>query len=110
MLDKALRGPLLRDRTCVLVTHHVDLVLPAASYHVQLDRGRIASQGPVERAAVAGVDSDSEGPTSPVPGDLKAAHPSRDKPRPIPLTGSKVEGWSSGDVKVDMYRRYGARG
>ncbi|BGP56557.1 hypothetical protein JCM8202v2_004182 [Rhodotorula sphaerocarpa] len=47
LLDRAFTGPLLRDRTVVLVTHHLDVVLPAASYHVELKSGKVVRQGPI---------------------------------------------------------------
>ncbi|KAJ7439790.1 hypothetical protein FB451DRAFT_1445526 [Mycena latifolia] len=44
---KCLRGSLLKNRTVILVTHHVKLVLPGAHYFVQMEDGRIAVQGTV---------------------------------------------------------------
>ncbi|GAA5991157.1 hypothetical protein JCM10908_006564 [Rhodotorula pacifica] len=105
LLEKAFRGPLLRGRTCVLVTHHVDLVLPAASYHIQLEKGRIAKQGPVDNAATADLLDTKDGysPPSPV---VEHPVPQKDAKASAPLTGSKAEGWSMGNVKTDMYRKY----
>ncbi|KAF9258418.1 hypothetical protein L218DRAFT_964491 [Marasmius fiardii PR-910] len=48
LFEKLLCGPLLRGRTVVLVTHHVDLVLPGAHYFVHMLDGRIDIQGTVE--------------------------------------------------------------
>ena len=45
LFAKCLKGPLLRDRTVILVTHHVALCLPGAAHVVQLEGGRIRSQG-----------------------------------------------------------------
>ncbi|KAF2272314.1 P-loop containing nucleoside triphosphate hydrolase protein [Westerdykella ornata] len=45
IFDKALLGPLMYNRTCVLVTHNVGLCLPQAEYAVVLDNGRITTQG-----------------------------------------------------------------
>jgi ABC-type sulfate/molybdate transport systems ATPase subunit len=47
-------GPLLRGRTVILVTHHVDLVLPAASYVVRMLHGRIDMQGTVAQLSADG--------------------------------------------------------
>ncbi|KAF7329698.1 hypothetical protein MKEN_00233000 [Mycena kentingensis (nom. inval.)] len=41
-------GPLLANRTVVLVTHHVELVLPGAYYLVRMLDGRIDTQGTVK--------------------------------------------------------------
>ncbi|KAJ7686358.1 P-loop containing nucleoside triphosphate hydrolase protein [Mycena rosella] len=45
--QKCLRGPLLKDRTVVLVTHHDKLVLPGAYYFIRMEDGRITVQGTV---------------------------------------------------------------
>ncbi|KAK4689027.1 hypothetical protein P7C73_g1078, partial [Tremellales sp. Uapishka_1] len=44
------KGPLAKDRTIILVTHHVSLVKPVADYLVNMSlNGTIASQGPVDK-------------------------------------------------------------
>ena len=45
IFDKALLGPLMYNRTCILVTHNATLCLPHADFAVLLDNGRIAVQG-----------------------------------------------------------------
>ncbi|KAJ7025345.1 multidrug resistance-associated ABC transporter [Mycena alexandri] len=45
LCDRLLCGPLLANRTVVLVTHHVELVLPGTRYLVQMKDGRIDNQG-----------------------------------------------------------------
>ncbi|KAF2484582.1 bile acid-transporting ATPase [Neohortaea acidophila] len=45
IFDKALLGPLMYDRTCILVTHNATLCLPHADFAVVLDNGRVAVQG-----------------------------------------------------------------
>ncbi|KIY50596.1 hypothetical protein FISHEDRAFT_39032 [Fistulina hepatica ATCC 64428] len=47
LYEKLLCGPLLKDRTVILVTHHVELVLPGAYYLVRMLDGRIDTQGTV---------------------------------------------------------------
>ncbi|GAA5902673.1 uncharacterized protein JCM6883_007204 [Sporobolomyces salmoneus] len=44
---KCLKGPLLENRTVVLVTHHISLCLPGAEYFVRFSDGRIEKQGKV---------------------------------------------------------------
>ncbi|KAG8739601.1 hypothetical protein FRC12_016268, partial [Ceratobasidium sp. 428] len=46
LFENCLRGPLMRGRTIVLVSHHVQLVAPGASYVVALDNGRVLFAGP----------------------------------------------------------------
>ncbi|EKG15806.1 Putative ABC transporter protein [Macrophomina phaseolina MS6] len=45
IFDQALLGPLMYNRTCVLVTHNVQLCLPHSEFAVLLDNGRISVQG-----------------------------------------------------------------
>ena len=56
LLRHALSGPLAKDRTIVLVTHHITLCLPAATYLLELnatsaEEVNINSQPRVERWA-----------------------------------------------------------
>lgn len=48
LYQKCLRGDLLKDRTVVLVSHNVNLVLPSAQFIIQLANGRIQKSGPKE--------------------------------------------------------------
>ncbi|GAA5881682.1 hypothetical protein JCM3774_005336 [Rhodotorula dairenensis] len=45
LVERCLRGKLMRDRTCILVTHAVDLCLPAAGFVVSLDQGAVVAAG-----------------------------------------------------------------
>ena len=47
LVDNAIRG-LLKDRTCILVSHAVHLVLPFADYGVVIKNGSISAQGPAQ--------------------------------------------------------------
>ncbi|KAJ7660132.1 hypothetical protein DFH06DRAFT_1472233 [Mycena polygramma] len=55
LFDKLLRGPLLAHRTVILVTHHIDLVLPGTHYLVRMLDGRIDVQGTVEDLRAQGI-------------------------------------------------------
>ncbi|KAG8943314.1 hypothetical protein FRC04_002938 [Tulasnella sp. 424] len=48
LVKKCFSGPLMKDRTILLVTHHVSLCLPAAAYIVELHNGAIYRQGSVQ--------------------------------------------------------------
>ncbi|GAA5950453.1 hypothetical protein JCM3765_004553 [Sporobolomyces pararoseus] len=45
LVEKCLTGKLMRHRTCILVTHSVDLCLPYASFFVSMDNGTVVSSG-----------------------------------------------------------------
>ncbi|KAH9996005.1 P-loop containing nucleoside triphosphate hydrolase protein [Russula vinacea] len=55
LFDKLLCGPLLANRTVILVTHHVELVLPSAYYLVRMLDGRIDTQGTLTELRAQGV-------------------------------------------------------
>ncbi|BGO93853.1 hypothetical protein NBRC10512_004641 [Rhodotorula toruloides] len=46
LVEKCLTGKVMRHRTCVLVTHAVDLCLPVAGFVVTLDQSTVVSAGP----------------------------------------------------------------
>ncbi|KLO18997.1 P-loop containing nucleoside triphosphate hydrolase protein [Schizopora paradoxa] len=48
-------GPLMQHRTVVLVTHHVELVLPGAYYLVRMVEGRVEVQGVVKELRSRGL-------------------------------------------------------
>ena len=54
IVDHCLRGPLMRGRTVILVTHHVSLCLSSAAYLVELSRGKILHQGSVKDLQASG--------------------------------------------------------
>ncbi|KAH8825097.1 multidrug resistance-associated ABC transporter [Flagelloscypha sp. PMI_526] len=58
LFENLLCGPLLANRTVVLVTHHVDLVLPGANYLVRMLDGRIDTQGSIRSLRAQGILDD----------------------------------------------------
>ncbi|KAL8281440.1 hypothetical protein RQP46_006124 [Phenoliferia psychrophenolica] len=45
LFAKCLTGVLMRHRTCIIVTHAVDLCLPGSAYVVSMDNGNVISSG-----------------------------------------------------------------
>ncbi|ODM20213.1 hypothetical protein SI65_03266 [Aspergillus cristatus] len=60
MCQHALTGALARRRTCILVTHHLNLCLPYASYIVVLDHGILKHAAPVSSASSVPENEDSQ--------------------------------------------------
>ncbi|KAA1467006.1 P-loop containing nucleoside triphosphate hydrolase protein [Dentipellis sp. KUC8613] len=58
LFEKLIQGPLLAHRTIILVTHHVELVLPGAYYLIRMLDGRIDTQGTVADLRAQGVLDD----------------------------------------------------
>ncbi|KAH7882505.1 hypothetical protein F5I97DRAFT_1905629 [Phlebopus sp. FC_14] len=55
LYERLFRGPLLANRTVILVTHHVELVLPGAHYLIRMLDGRIDTQGTLKELRAQGV-------------------------------------------------------
>ncbi|KAI5115939.1 hypothetical protein M0805_009349, partial [Coniferiporia weirii] len=55
LYERLFLGPLMKNRTVVLVTHHVELVLPGTHYLVRMLDGRIDLQGTVKNLRERGV-------------------------------------------------------
>lgn len=45
IFNNCLKGPLMRGRTCILVTHNIPLTVPHSSYVLVMDNGRVSVQG-----------------------------------------------------------------
>lgn len=45
IFSNCIKGPLMRGRTCILVTHNIPLTVPHASYVLVMDNGRVSLQG-----------------------------------------------------------------
>ncbi|KAH9987847.1 P-loop containing nucleoside triphosphate hydrolase protein [Xylariaceae sp. FL0662B] len=54
ILRRCIKGPLMKDRTCILVTHSVHLVVPGADFVVKLDEGAVAAAGSPQDIMAAG--------------------------------------------------------
>jgi len=54
IFDNALSGPLMQNRTCILVTHNVSLVLPHSEFAVVLDNGKVVAQGTANEVITSG--------------------------------------------------------
>ncbi|EDR07940.1 multidrug resistance-associated ABC transporter [Laccaria bicolor S238N-H82] len=54
LYHQCLRGELMQGRTVILVSHHVQLCVPGASYVVALDNGRVQYQGSREEFVSSG--------------------------------------------------------
>lgn len=75
LYNECLRGELVRGRTVILVSHHVQLCAPGASYVVAFDNGRVAFQGdrdsfiasPVMGTLVHAITSEADEKDEPAP-------------------------------------------
>ena len=58
IFEKALLGPLMRNRTCILVTHNAALCLPQTQLAVVLDNGKVTVQGSPSHVVASGMLGD----------------------------------------------------
>ncbi|KAF2095111.1 hypothetical protein NA57DRAFT_45296 [Rhizodiscina lignyota] len=66
IFDQALLGPLMYNRTCILVTHNVALCLPHAGFAVVLENGRIVAKGTAAEVIESGKLSEDLSKSRPV--------------------------------------------
>ncbi|RFU35837.1 hypothetical protein B7463_g476, partial [Scytalidium lignicola] len=59
IFEKAISGPLMQNRTCILVTHNVALCLPSSKLVVCLDNGRISINGSPDTIIASGILGES---------------------------------------------------
>lgn len=60
IFEQCIRGPLMVNRTCILVTHNIALCLPAAKHVIYLKNGKIAAQGSPDEVVATGVLGDDQ--------------------------------------------------
>lgn len=81
IFDEALMGPLMYNRTCILVTHNIGLCLPHCQYAVLLENGKVAAQGDAASVINSGrlsQDLTKSLPASKAPSRAPSASPSED--------------------------------
>ncbi|KAG8768254.1 hypothetical protein FRC12_005683 [Ceratobasidium sp. 428] len=114
IVKRCFLGPLMKHRTVVLVTHHVDLVLPAVSWVVKFHEGQIEAQGTVEqlresgalamaRAGQKAIEITEEVPVA------EGEAPATTGPKDPNKTARKLvdeEKKSTGTVKLKVYKTY----
>ncbi|CAK7199621.1 Transporter of the ATP-binding cassette (ABC) [Sporothrix eucalyptigena] len=54
IFNNCIRGPLMRNRTCILVTHNISLCVPFSDFVVIMNNGRITAQGPSQEVIASG--------------------------------------------------------
>ncbi|KAH7911841.1 hypothetical protein BJ138DRAFT_1125686, partial [Hygrophoropsis aurantiaca] len=121
LYERLFRGPLLANRTVILVTHHVELVLPGTHFLVRMLDGRIDTQGTTKDLRAQGIlehiaqDSAtevkeeepvaaSEAPVETESLDEDASNPEEATKKPRKLV--KDEHRESGGVKFAIYNAY----
>ncbi|KAJ7047568.1 P-loop containing nucleoside triphosphate hydrolase protein [Mycena alexandri] len=114
LFDKLFCGPLLRNRTVVLVTHHLDLLLSGqkgsgAHYIVRMLDGRIDAQGTVKDLRAHGV-LEAIKPDSPASTALDEERPVDNAANPLSSEATtklvKDEEQAKGDVEWRIYKTY----
>ncbi|KAF4120667.1 ABC-type multidrug transport system, ATPase and permease component [Geosmithia morbida] len=54
IFSNCVKGPLMNNRTCILVTHNLQLCAPSSDYIVLLENGRVDAQGPSKEVIASG--------------------------------------------------------
>ncbi|GAA5957081.1 hypothetical protein JCM21900_000787 [Sporobolomyces salmonicolor] len=86
--EKCLKGPLLKGRTVLLVSHQVQLVAPGAAYVVGLENGRVSFAGSSEEFLNSSGFKDIDGDDKDDKADLPPPPPTGSKSPPAPRNKS----------------------
>jgi ABC-type multidrug transport system fused ATPase/permease subunit len=93
IFNQCIMGPLMANRTCIMVTHNIPLCVPSANYVVTMNNGRIAEQGSPRELIAAGKFGEEIQNQKSRPG---SAHASR-----VPSRVPSSVGDESGDTLID---------
>lgn len=113
--DECILGPLMANRTCVLVSHNVALAVQRAAFVVVMDNGRVRAQGTPEQLVAQGHLDDDVRLALTLRTQLEASLAKKDRPRRVEKDpqapehlGKLVEeeSKSEGVVGLDVYRKY----
>jgi len=105
IFDNCIMGPLMRNRTCILVTHNVALTVPCSQYVVVLDNGKIAAQGTSKTVIASGIlgeEVHKSGPGSDKASRIPSRVPSSvgdESDKTLVETGSELNGTANGKYK-----------
>jgi ABC-type multidrug transport system fused ATPase/permease subunit len=86
IFENALMGPLMRSRTCILVTHNVGLCLPRSEFAVVVENGRIVAQGTAGEVISSGKLTEDLSKSRPASSGTSSV------PSPEPSDASPAEG------------------
>lgn len=108
LVDKCLRGPLMQGRTVVLVTHHVQLCLPASSLLVCMVGGEARPEAvkDEQQESSASSSSTSDDDTTKVDPDTGAKATPMPSMTPVDAGIVSKENRETGSVKWKVYRLY----
>ena len=92
--NNVLLGSLMKNRTCILVSHAINLVVPSASYVVLLDSGIVVGAGTPEELSASGALELSDGDNSSEGGSLSSGStpPSSEPGSPVTLVEDGLNG------------------
>lgn len=93
IFNQCIMGPLMANRTCIMVTHNIPLCVPTANFVVTMNNGRIADQGKPKELIAAGKFGEEIMNQKSRPG---SAHASR-----VPSRVPSSVGDESGDTLID---------
>jgi ABC-type multidrug transport system fused ATPase/permease subunit len=130
IFSNCIRGPMMLGRTCILVTHNVQLCVPSSDHVVVMENGRVAVQGSSDKVIASGklgTDIQISRPPSANPSRIPSRVPSNvgeeevnntdaldgldpaktgNKKGGNPKTGAMDEGKATGAVKWPVMKIY----
>ena len=74
IFHNCIKGPLMMNRTCILVTHNIALTVPQSHFVVALNNGKLVAQGPPEDVLSSGALGDDLRDSQPTSKTATAVH------------------------------------
>ncbi|ROW08944.1 hypothetical protein VMCG_02716 [Cytospora schulzeri] len=93
IFNNCLKGPLMRGRTCILVTHNIPLTVPHCGHVVVMDNGRVAIQGDANEVIDSGKLGEEVQKARPGAGSVNVSR--------VPSRVPSSVGDESGDTLID---------
>jgi ABC-type multidrug transport system fused ATPase/permease subunit len=91
IFNNCIMGPLMSNRTCLLVTHNIPLCVPFSDFAVTMNNGRVTAQGATKDLIAAGKFGE----------DLQRSRPSSAHVSRVPSRVPSSVGEESGETLVD---------
>lgn len=95
IFNNCIMGPLMKHRTCILVSHNISLCVPASDFVVMMNNGRITAQGKPKELIAAGTFGDEIQKSRP------GSRPASSRVSHVPSRVPSSVGEDSGETLLD---------
>ena len=101
IFERCINGPLMFNRTCILVTHNIALCVPPAHFVVVLNNGKIQAQGPPEHVMSSGALGEELQKSRPGSKAGTKTHSRGVSTTDVPKTAGETHGKPNGNTELN---------